>query len=126
MARQIKGSCSILSMDFKKVDEDMDRWEEQRLKKGEIYKAFSEYVICLENSLEHEEDSYQRYLLEEEIKKMKKEQKKYYVPSILGAVKLDPIHGYNDVEDNESYLQMATRGIKKSTWLTAFVKKLKK
>lgn len=128
MSRQIKNSCSILSMDFRKVDEDMDRWEEQRLKKGDIYRAFSEYIICLENSLEHEDDSYIRYLMEKEIKKLKKEQKKYYVPSILGSVKFEPIHEYKDemIEENESALEMATRGLKKSTGLTGFVKSLKK
>lgn len=61
----------------------MKDWEDQREKKGNIYRAFSEYIICLENSLENEEDSYKRYLIEKEIKKLKQEQKNYYVPSLL-------------------------------------------
>lgn len=86
---------AIIAMDFKKVNEDMKYWNEQRLKKGNIYRAFSEYIICLENSLEHEENSYKRYLLQEEIQQMKKEQKKYYVPSILEMA------SYRRTEDEE-------------------------
>lgn len=73
----------ILAMSFREVDNEMKIWEEKRNKKGNIYKAFADYILCLEKSLETEEDSYKRYLIEQEIKKLKKEQKKYYVPSIL-------------------------------------------
>ena len=48
-----------------------------------IYYAFSEYIQFLEDSLLHEEDFISRCLLQAEIKKMKKEQQKYYVPSML-------------------------------------------
>ena len=129
MEKNIKTKdMAIIAMDLKKVDEEMDRWKEQRLKKGNIYRAFSEYIICLENSLKHEENSYKRYLLEEEIKELKKEQKKYYVPSLLEMASYDLFQEQhsNLNEDNESDLQIATRGIKKTNCITRFVKSLKK
>lgn len=73
----------VLATDFSIVNKQMKDWEKQRDKKGNIYKAFSEYILCLEDLLENEDDSYKRYLIEQEIKELKKEQKKYYVPSML-------------------------------------------
>ena len=80
-------------------------FQKQKDAKINIYKAFEDYIICLESSLEYEEDSYKRYLIEKEIKKLKKEQKEYYVPSAL---------------------EMAASGVEKSNGLTAFAKKMKK
>lgn len=86
----------ILATDFGKVDQSMEDWQTQREKKGNIYRAFSEYILCLEDSLEREENSYQRYLIEQQIKKLKKEQKKYYVPSILEGSRLDLLCSSNN------------------------------
>lgn len=82
----------VLATDFSKVNQSMEDWLAQREKKVNIYIAFSEYILCLEDSLEREEDSYKRYLMEQEIKKLKKEQKKYYVPSMLEGARLDLLH----------------------------------
>lgn len=54
-----------------------------RNKKANIYHAFSEYIFCLERSLKDENDPYKRIEIERELEKLKKEQKKYYVPSML-------------------------------------------
>lgn len=82
MKTKTKNLC-VLATDFTIVDIHMEDFEKQREKKENIYYAFSEYIQCLEDSLLHEEDFISRCLLQAEIKKMKKEQQKYYVPSML-------------------------------------------
>lgn len=52
-------------------------------KKRNIYNAFSDYIICLEKTLGTETDSYKIILIKDEISKLRIEQEKYYVPSIL-------------------------------------------
>lgn len=95
MKKKTEDLC-VLATDFSIVDIHMEDFEKQREKKENIYHAFSEYILCLENSLEHEHNFVDRCLLQEEIKKMKEEQQKYYVPSILeGAI-------YNENKDNNS------------------------
>lgn len=105
-----KENCSLLETDFKQVEKDMELWQEKREKKGAIYYAFSEYILCLENSLEHETDSYKRYLIEKEIKELKKEQKKYYVPSILEMASYDLVQEHRNKmnEKRESTLEKAS------------------
>lgn len=96
----------VLATDFRNVNQSMEDWQVQREKKGNIYKAFSEYILCLEDSLEREEDSYKRYLLEQEIKALKKEQKKYYVPSMLEGARLDLLCSDNEKKqslENSNY-----------------------
>lgn len=95
----------ILATDFSKVNKQMEIWEEKRDKKGDIYQAFGEYIFCLESSLEYEEDSYQKHLIKKEIKKLKKEQKKYYVPSVLEVAVYvrETDHDNNDDLDNSSF-----------------------
>lgn len=97
-------STCVLATDFSEVDRSMKDWEKEREAKGNVYKALSDYIICLKNNLEHEQDSYKKYLIEQEIKKLEKEKKKYYVPSVL---------------------EMATYGAKKSKSLTLFAKEYK-
>lgn len=74
---------SILEMGFSDVDKHMEQWHQKREAKGKVYQAIKEYILFLVKSLEYEEDSYQRYLIEKEIKKLRKKQQEYYVPSIL-------------------------------------------
>lgn len=95
MKKKTENLC-VLATDFSVVDIHMEDFEKQREKKENIYYAFSEYIQCLENSLLHEEDFISRCLLQAEIKKMKKEQQKYYVPSILEGVI------YNENRDKRS------------------------
>jgi len=81
---------SILSYDFSKNKEIREQWLKQKEKKHNIYVAISEYIEFLENSIKDKNDSYQIYLIEKEIKKLKKEREKYYVPSILAMAKVKP------------------------------------
>lgn len=87
--KSITNENCALATDFRKLDQEMIDWLDQREKKGNIYRAFSEYILCLESSLEHEEDFFKRCLIENEIKELKKEQKKYYVPSMLEMARPD-------------------------------------
>ena len=80
---------SVLATDFKQVDIEMRRWKHQREMKSNIWRAFQDYIMCLENDLIYETDLYKRSIIEKEIKKLKKEQTKYYVPSILEGARLD-------------------------------------
>lgn len=73
----------LLATDFRKADQLNEIWLEKRNKKENIYIAIKEYIAVLEKELEIEEDSYNKFLLQHEIAKLKKEQIKYYEPSIL-------------------------------------------
>lgn len=101
----------VLATDFSQVDKEMEIWKEKRDAKSTIYIAFRDYIICLENSLEHETDSYKRYLIEKEIKKVKKEQKKYCVPSVLEI-------------DSYDYINSGEKTVEKSSF--SLIKKFKK
>ena len=85
---KVNNQC-VLATDFSQVDKDMKQWHVERDKKVSIYRAFSEYIECLEVSLLLETDFYKRKVIEKEIKKLKKQQQKFSVPSILGACKYD-------------------------------------
>ena len=52
-------------------------------KRNEVYNAIGEYIICLEDSLEREQDYYERAEIKKEIQQLKMEQEKYFVPSML-------------------------------------------
>ena len=65
-------------------------------KKRNIYNAFSDYIICLEKTLNTETNPYKISLIKDEISKLRIEQQKYYVPSILERVV------YNENKDNNS------------------------
>ncbi len=76
-------SGSLLETDFSSCQYHLQEWRNQNEKKAKIYSAFREYIECLENSLKNEDDPLKKISLQREIKKLKKEQKKYYVPSVL-------------------------------------------
>ena len=65
-------------------------------KKRNIYNAFSDYIICLEKTLNTETNPYKISLIKDEISKLRIEQQKYYVPSILERAV------YNENKDNNS------------------------
>lgn len=98
---------NILATDFKQVDRDIKNWEEERNKRGDIYHAFGEYISFLESLLNSEDykDFYERHLIEDRIKKYKKEREKYYVPSVLEVQRFDRIIEDNsrDVEKKSSF-----------------------
>ncbi|MCI6265776.1 MAG: hypothetical protein MR598_02890 [Erysipelotrichaceae bacterium] len=74
---------SILSTDFSEVDKMQELWLEKRKKKGQIYRSLAEYALFLESMLDSMDDDYEKWLIERELKKLKKLQKEYYVPSLL-------------------------------------------
>ncbi len=74
---------SILSRDFSGVEKILELWVEEREKKSQFYQAILEYIEFLEGRLADEENLYQRYLLEKEIKQLRKLREQYYVPSVL-------------------------------------------
>lgn len=65
-------------------------------KKRNVYNAFSDYIICLEKTLDTETNPYKISLIKDEISKLRIEQQKYYVPSILERAV------YNENKDNNS------------------------
>ena len=73
---------SILATDFSDLDKEMELWEEKRNKKIEIYRKYAELVKMLEQYLLIC-DTLDQPKIKKEIKKLKKMQSKYHVPSIL-------------------------------------------
>ena len=109
-----KSSNSILATDFSKVNQDMKQWELEKNKKMNIYRAFSDYIECLETSLQLETDLYKQSVIKKQIKKLKKQQQKFSVPSILEGCKFSP-------SDNSDKM---AKSLKKSSF--SLVKKLGK
>ena len=109
-----KSNNSILATDFSQVDRNMEQWKLERDKKINIYRAFSDYIECLESSLLLETDSYKQSIIKKEIKKLKKQQQSFSVPSILGMCKF----GSSEKEEKVG------KALKKSSF--SLVKKLGK
>ena len=88
---------SILSFDFSEQKRKNELWLENREHRGNVYKAFGEYIEFLEKLLLEEKNENEKFLIERRIKKLKKQQEKYYDPCIL-AMKLP---GKNYGEEKE-------------------------
>lgn len=73
----------ILSYDFREQQKRNELWLENRTHRRTIYDSFGEYIEFLEKLLIEEKDEDEKILLEKRIKKLKKEQEKYYDPCIL-------------------------------------------
>ena len=95
MKKKTEDLC-VLATDFSVVNKHIENFEKQREKKGNIYHAFSEYILCLEKTLDTETNPYKISLIKDEISKLRIEQQKYYVPSILEGVI------YNEIRDKRS------------------------
>lgn len=74
---------SILAVDTKKVALEQEDWLREREAKEKIYQAFSMYITCMERRMSHTNDDTVKIELQQRIKRVKKVQKKYYVPGIL-------------------------------------------
>lgn len=85
-----------LTFDHVAVDKYMNQWHMEREKKGNIYNSYGEYIQFLEDRLESETDSFEIIIIKQEIKKLKKEQKKYYVPSILEGANFSLVRSRDD------------------------------
>lgn len=88
---------SILSYDFSEHKRKKELWLVNREHRGNVHKAFGQYIEFLEKLLIEEKDEDEKFLIERRIKKLKKEQEKYYDPCIL-AMKLP---GKNYGEEKE-------------------------
>jgi len=102
---------SILSFDFSEQKRKNELWLENREHRGNVYKAFGEYIEFLERLILEEKDQYQVYLIEKRIKKLKKLQEKYYDPCIL-AMKLSS-RDYDKERDPEENPTLLKRLFKK-------------
>lgn len=103
---------SILEIDFSVEEKQMEVWYKKRETKVKIYQSFSQCILYLQNLLECESDSFERYLIEKEIKKLKKRQQNYRVPSIMEMAIYSPTS-----ESQEG---------KSQTGIFGFMKKMKK
>ena len=74
---------SILSFDYREQQRRNEIWLENREHRGNIYNSFSKYINFLEKLLNEEKDEDEKFLIERRIKKLKKEQEKYYDACIL-------------------------------------------
>lgn len=103
-----KNNYSLMEkMNFNSISERVTNEMIKNDKKKKIYIAFSEYIFLLEELLEEETESYQRYLLLSEIEKLKMEREKYYVPSIFESVRLD----LSDEKDRKQSLEKSSYGL---------------
>lgn len=83
----VSGKDSLLAIDFSDVEKEQELWLEYREKKGKVYQDLSEYIDFLETVLVNETDSYKKYVIEKEIKKLNRQLKRYEVPSVLGITR---------------------------------------
>ena len=83
-----------------------------KVSKKALYQAFSDYILCLENSLIHENNLYNKLLLMIEIKKLKREQKKYYEPSLLEKADYG-LMSESALKSREKFLKEATTNVVK-------------
>ena len=77
-----KTFLDVASEKYTAVKKILD-YSEVNQKRNEVYNAIGEYIICLENSLEREQDYYERAEIKKEIQQLKMEQEKYFVPAML-------------------------------------------
>lgn len=75
---------------------------EQRNKKEQIFIAFEEYIQVLKANLKYEQNVHKKYLIEEEIKKNRKVQEKYYVEPLIDI----------SLEENNSKTYNKSKGLK--------------
>ena len=94
---------SILFFDYREQQKRTEEWIKNREHRGNIYKSFGEYINFLEKLLLEEKDDHEKFLIEKRIKKLKKEQEKYYDPCIL-AMKL-PGKNYNENKECKSLIK---------------------
>ena len=81
MKRQINEHEILTEEQYQEIAQTF--YEDRKVKTAKIYNAYSEYIESLENSLEYEQDFIKKYHIKKEIKKMKKEQKRFYIPKTL-------------------------------------------
>lgn len=97
---------SILSYDFSEQKRKNELWLENREHRGNVYKAFGEYIEFLEKLLLEEKNENEKFLIERRIKKLKKEQEKYYDPCILAMpIDRNRFDEEKEVDENNSVIK---------------------
>lgn len=84
----------FMTTDFSGQKQRNETWLENRTYRKNIYDSIGDYIRYLELLPLDEKNVEQKYLIEKQIKKLKREQEKYYDPCIL-AMKL-PGKNYNE------------------------------
>lgn len=102
---------SILSFDFSEHKRKNELWLENRSHRRSVYDSLGEYIEFLEKLRLEEKDDYQVYLIEKRIKKLKKEQAKYYDIPLL-AMELSGIN-YDEEKEVEESKALIKRMFKK-------------
>ena len=97
----MKNERSILENDFSVMSEEQRLWSEKRKKKGIVYLSLSEYAMFLESMLVSIDDDFEKWLIERELKNLKKLQEEFYVPAIL-EMNLDSLSKDEEVSKNSS------------------------
>lgn len=95
----MKTDLCILAMDDNEVKRQQQFYLEKMDKKSKIYMSLMEYNDLLKDQLEVEQDSYNRYAIQREMKKIRKELKKYYEPGMLAMYKFER---HNDIDDKKT------------------------
>jgi len=105
-------SYEAMIIDEMKEDKRIKQDGNKRRRKKALYRAFTDYILCLENSLIYEDNLYNKFLLIIEIKKLKKEQKKYYEPSLLEGADYG-LMSEGALNSREKYIKEATVNVLK-------------
>ena len=88
----------FMTNDFTELEQKQKLWLENIKHRKEIYNSFSQYIEYLEKILIEENDEYQKFLIKQRIKKLKKHREMYYDPCIL-AMKLPGKDHDNEKEE---------------------------
>lgn len=88
---------------FTELEQKQKRWLENIKHRKEIYNSFRQYIEYLEKILIEENDEYQKFLIKQRIKKLKKHREMYYDPCIL-AMKLPGKNYGEEKEQNKGRL----------------------
>ena len=102
-----KGKCT-LAINFQEYEKKEALWLEEREIKGNLYQAFSDYIVFLQRKLSQEDNDYQKYLIKQKIKILRKEMRKHEIKSILASAK------YNLELEEDKF----DRGTSNSSFLT--------
>lgn len=96
---------NVLETDFSNFEKEQKLWLEKIKKKAQFYRSFNEYALFLESMLDSIDDDFEKWLIGRELKKLKKLQKKYEVPSLL---ELDLYNSTKDEEEKKSSLDKSS------------------
>lgn len=97
---------SVLGTDFSELRKRNELWLKNREYRQNIYSAVGEYIEFLEKLLLEEKDEDEKFSIERRIKKLKKEQEKYYDPCILAMpIDRNKFDEEKEVEESKSLIK---------------------